>query len=855
MKKLILVFISIVYMHVLTAQNEWLQFHDRIEFKLNQLNYSGNQFDNVEPGILPEADLPYKVEYSPDGQKLIVIFHHTDNMIIYDTELYEPLATIDVGAGPIDFDVVGDHIYVCCHYSSDVYVVNIENFAIENIYEVDPNPCVISVKNNEELMYLGFTGEPPYRYDGYIAAWVLTDYNRLWQNSEVMIAQQSDDGSWGRVIYSISDFLLIGNDQYIVCDRNAGSHLLILNSINGQIDSLIYNSGKAISYTASPGEDTLYLLTSVTDSLKFFCIDAFTLNTLDQLTIPVSGTTSFSRWQDNLSVNGDGTKMFIETRVFPPENFSYLVDLQNDAYKVIQPEGMIFNMSRRIQSFDRRYVIVPGPNLRIFDFETEEYVYETSDFLKYYNNLIAASPVEYKFVYSDHGFNIGGYFVDYDEYFEVNDFSNPQNPEVTDSIFCGEQPEADMVYSADINYSCNKLITANPLSRNVSIIDYSSYDLDTLLEFDYITSVKSLPGDLIAMTGHRNPKLYFFDLSTLSIVKHFTVEGLINMTLSPDNEYLYALSRWLGKMVKIHLDGPNSELIDSIEVKIGGASYMGMDWTYYPELTPDGNYFLAYDDDTARIISTELMEIVADVPTCGITFHDVAYTGDSKRACLTSRQYVEIIYIDGVNSFLEHTIEVGLDNRSVAVEYNDFDQRYYLATNDTVLIIDPVNGLIEDTLDFSVKDQQIQIDFDHKGGPIIRTLHYLYYNGQEFQFRETTKNFFVDYTNKKCIIPSPGPDKVYILDLLTTEIEEIVNGQKGSEILIYPNPASEILAINSKDVIDRVEIFEMNGKMMYAKKYDTKNATINVGDLPEGIYIVSVMNGNERNNKRLLIFH
>ena len=87
-----------------------------------------------------------------------------------------------------------------------------------------------------------------------------------------------------------------------------------------------------------------------------------------------------------------------------------MVDLQNDEYKVLQPEGMIFIIRRRIQSYDHRYVLVSGSNLRIFDFQAEEYVYETSDFLKFSNNLIAASPVEYEFVYSDHYFPVGSYY-------------------------------------------------------------------------------------------------------------------------------------------------------------------------------------------------------------------------------------------------------------------------------------------------------------------------------------------------------------------------------------------------------------------------------------------------------------
>lgn len=851
MKKLLHVLIFMLGMSMLNAQPASRGNNNTDVYK-NANNYIVNSFDPLEPGVLPEADLPYKVEYSPDGEKLIVIYHHTDNMIIYDAETKDPLATVDVGECPVDFEVVGDHIYICCYYSNEVYRVNLDSYEIEQIYEVDPNPCVIHVRSDEDLMYIGFTADSPEREEGYIAAWVLADNNRLWENSEAMIGQQSEDGSWGRIIRTISDFLLIADDQYIVCDRNAGSHLLIINSISGQIDSLIYQMGRSISYTTSPGKDTLYLLTSVTDSLRFYCIDAFTFTILDQMTIPVSGSPSFYGWQDNLSVNGNGTKLFIETTSFP-DNYSYLVDLQNDEFEVLQPEGMIFIIRRKIQSYDHRYVLVPGSNLRIFDFQAEEYVYETSDFLKLSNNLIAASPVEYEFVYSDHSFQVGDYYLDYYEYFEVYDFTNPQNPEITDSIFCGEQPEADMVYSADINHSCNKLVTANPLSRNISIIDYGSYELDTLIDIDNITSVKSLPGNLIAMTGHRNPGLYFYDLSTFSVVRQFDVEGLTDMTLSPDNEYLYALSMWLGKMMKIHLDGSNSTLVDSVNVKVSGAGFNGIDWAYYPELTPDGNYFISYDDDTARIISTELMEIVGNVPNSGMSFHDLAYTDDSKRACLASRQYVEIIYLDGANSYMEHTIVVGVENRSMVVEFNSQDKNFYVATDDSVLVVDPVSGMIKDSLYFGAKDPQIQIGFDHNSVPIIRTFHNLYYKGQEYSFRETTKDFFVDYTNKNCIIPSPGPDKVYILDLLTTEMEEINVGDKKDYVCIYPNPANEFIDIKSEKMINRVKIYGINGNLLYAENINAQYSTVSLTDFPQGVYLLAVRTGGKWINKKLLI--
>ena len=98
--------------------------------------HNENSFDPLEPGVLPEADLPYKAEYSPDGEKLIIIYHHTDNMIIYDAETKEPLATVDVGEGPVDFEVVGDHIYIKCLLKQHLFLIIIPIWLIYKMMNI-----------------------------------------------------------------------------------------------------------------------------------------------------------------------------------------------------------------------------------------------------------------------------------------------------------------------------------------------------------------------------------------------------------------------------------------------------------------------------------------------------------------------------------------------------------------------------------------------------------------------------------------------------------------------------------------------------------------------------------------------
>ena len=55
------------------------------------------QMDTIEPGILSEGDLPYKVKYTNDGSRIVVLYHHSNNVVIYDAENLSILADIHIG--------------------------------------------------------------------------------------------------------------------------------------------------------------------------------------------------------------------------------------------------------------------------------------------------------------------------------------------------------------------------------------------------------------------------------------------------------------------------------------------------------------------------------------------------------------------------------------------------------------------------------------------------------------------------------------------------------------------------------------------------------------------------------------
>jgi len=99
-----------------------------------------------------------------------------------------------------------------------------------------------------------------------------------------------------------------------------------------------------------------------------------------------------------------------------------------------------------------------------------------------------------------------------------------------------------------------------------------------------------------------------------------------------------------------------------------------------------------------------------------------------------------------------------------------------------------------------------------------------------------------------------NPDQIllnyslHIFDPLATEIE-VVSGKENS-LMLYPNPASEQLTVYSAAVTtnDQCEIFTADGKLIKSiigfNFIDENRFTIDISDLPEGIYLLRLAGNN-----------
>ncbi|MBI9039681.1 MAG: T9SS type A sorting domain-containing protein [Bacteroidales bacterium] len=90
----------------------------------------------------------------------------------------------------------------------------------------------------------------------------------------------------------------------------------------------------------------------------------------------------------------------------------------------------------------------------------------------------------------------------------------------------------------------------------------------------------------------------------------------------------------------------------------------------------------------------------------------------------------------------------------------------------------------------------------------------------------------------------------------------IINVTKGSfgvenstnqEILIYPNPASDVLNIASNNKIKHIEILNFIGQNFFNKKLDNNNIEINTSAFKSGIYFIRIETENGLKTKKVTI--
>ncbi|MCF8365314.1 MAG: right-handed parallel beta-helix repeat-containing protein [Bacteroidales bacterium] len=74
-----------------------------------------------------------------------------------------------------------------------------------------------------------------------------------------------------------------------------------------------------------------------------------------------------------------------------------------------------------------------------------------------------------------------------------------------------------------------------------------------------------------------------------------------------------------------------------------------------------------------------------------------------------------------------------------------------------------------------------------------------------------------------------------------------------SETMLFPNPATDFVKVVSSDMINRISITSIAGRVVYDRLFNDLELMIDCTKLPRGIYFVEIITGTKKETKKLLI--
>ena len=104
----------------------------------------------------------------------------------------------------------------------------------------------------------------------------------------------------------------------------------------------------------------------------------------------------------------------------------------------------------------------------------------------------------------------------------------------------------------------------------------------------------------------------------------------------------------------------------------------------------------------------------------------------------------------------------------------------------------------------------------------------------------TVSDYFTSNTKTRTAYIQVGPIGVNEID-------------RESEIEIYPNPVKDEFHISAGFKIKSVSLYDINGLLIFRREGIENGQMIETGDLPDGIYMVSIDGENGRVSKKIMV--
>jgi hypothetical protein len=817
----------------------------------NQFPPSGprnEMYDWIEPGVPVEGDMPSDCEYSKDGSIFAFIYQLSDNVIFYNATTFELLASVQVATQPVDLEMGKDHAYVCCHAAHGVVEISLDDFTVTNYITLNAAPCQVQVSPGDDTVYIAFDTF----LDGWITAVDLNSNQVIYDSYYPYIHNFGHPDPFGRTQHVSTKFWLSpAGNKFMAGDTN--TRPAFYNAFTGVQDTS-FEIGGLRGAGFSPSGDTCYVYTQTSDGDSVMMCR---INTLDNSiidSIKVDPDLFVIADYTEIAINHDGSK------VLAGDSWNsklYLFDFEKYTCQVMDAlttwEDPVFPSS------DGEYVVHSSfLTIEFINFDNGER-YDTWATGIRPGWPLCGSPVENKLVAAN------GTIYSGNEYLFSFNFKNINDIFSDTTFLCGEAPEADAPVCADLLIqginNPYKIISANAMSQNLSIIDFETHHVDKIIPFTAITGVKIVPGSDIAIVyGSSAQKTQLLDLTEYAILATFDYGQIEKVFITSDGLYGYLMMD-LGvneMIIKLRINGAASTVLDEQMFGASHCDYQIGDYTIQTTsaLSPDEQLLLFGDDDPQLgavicIVDAQTLELITKVPVPDECIYGFAFTDDSKRViAVGDYNQAPIIYLDRENSFVENSAYINY--QSFAACYNPVDGMFYVLEPSNYLhIIDPLTGIIGHTL-YTYNEDNLNIGIDQEGKTLIITAYTLIYDGEEYPLPGPTSHLSYFQDNDLFIIPVPGPDVICVFDPKMVGIQQFKPGNQD-DISISPNPVSDLVVIRAQEDILHVKMSNMVGEEVFSADYNDQKVNLTTSNLKPGIYLIRITTKNGNSTGKLIV--
>ena len=603
---------------------------------------------------------------------------------------------------------------------------------------------------------------------------------------------------------------------------------------------LVYEDRYFCGFNASSTGDTLYLLTITDDEMIIlYRLQSDDLSKIDSIPRPIA---DMYFGQDDLAVSSDGNRVLTQDTW----NNTYLLFDFETMNSTAYPANALFTQIIN-SSYDRKYAICQTEHgIKLFDMDNPGFIDSYQQITGYFGTTSANT---YKFLAPVNHFSFEN-ITNRNEKFYIIDFQAPGNITLDTCIIAGELPEADMTTRACLSGDGKKIVSANFLSANVSMIDRNTQALENILDIDNIWIVTPIPGsEDVLLSGRPAASTYLFDTKSATIEKTISVSQAWSVTVSQDGQFAYMIDI-TGMLFKVALDGENTHIVGYVDVDFYQNQLLIIDLinpleyqpTTRPGLSPDGKWLLASAHDNSlgpvmHMVNTETMKIEKSLPIGNRATYDMAFTSDSRRACVASFSNIApIIYLDGANSSVENEIISISGNSFLAVAFNEITGKFMLGSKGMLNEVVPETGQITASSHYQ-NEYILQIAADHNGIPMVRGQRKFFHDLETYDLPGVSEWFAYDDDHHLVVIPVPGPDKICVFDPMQTSMTEIPAAGLPA-LTIFPNPASSYVSIAAPGVMKKIEVYDSAGKLIHQEIPGNFQVSVNVSKFAPGRYIV-----------------